>query len=112
MGFINSDGKDYVSAKSVPSFIKQIQTIQSEQTVNEKQGTANAYIEDTTQINDLQQSVDSCEGVDVDGTSLLFDFKTFTFPRIKAMKCRGQKVFEKPFDIQVSFKQSLGSTVM
>jgi len=113
VGFINSDGKDYVSAKSVPSFIQQIQNIQAEQAeIGGEKQTTNAFIQDPTQKNDLQQDIDSCEGVDTDGTSLLFDFKTFTRPRSKAMKCRGQKIFEKPFDIQISFKQSLGQVVM
>ena len=105
VGYINSDGLDYVSAQSVPSFIKQIQTIQSAQVAPT---SANKFIEDTTQTNELQQNINTCEGVDTQGTSLIFDLKTFKSPWMKAMKCWAEKVMEKPFSIKIGFDNALG----
>gem|GEM_PF-2603703 len=96
---------DYVSAQSVPSFIKQIQTIQSAQVAPT---SANKFIEDTTQTNELQQNINTCEGVDTQGTSLIFDLKTFKSPWMKAMKCWAEKVMEKPFSIKIGFDNALG----
>lgn len=58
VGFINSDGEDYVSAKEAPSFIQKIQEYQTKETAPL---AANAFIEDETQTNSLQQSVNTCE---------------------------------------------------
>jgi len=58
VAYINSDGEDYVSAQSAPSFIKQIQQIQSTQTAPI---SANKFMEDATQNNELQKDVDTCE---------------------------------------------------
>ena len=55
VAYINSDGEDYVSAQSAPSFIKQIQQIQSTQTAPI---SANKFMEDATE---LQKDVDTCE---------------------------------------------------
>jgi hypothetical protein len=46
--------------------------------------------------------------VDANGTALLFDFKDFSSPWIKAMKCRAQQILKKPFDIKIGFKNALG----
>ncbi len=112
VGFINSDGMDYISAQSIPSFIQQIQSITSTQAKTETPTKTNLFVEDSTQNNTLQQSVDTCAGVDTKGTALLFDFKTFSSPWIQAMKCWAEKILEKPFDIQINFKEALGPTVM
>jgi hypothetical protein len=64
VGFINSDGEDYISAQSVPSFIQQIQNIQTTQVENETITIKNQFIEDPTQRVALQDSVDLCAGVD------------------------------------------------
>jgi hypothetical protein len=56
VGYINSDGMDYVTTKQLPSFIKQIQQSQAN-TPKPK----NAFIEDDTQTNDLQKDIDTCE---------------------------------------------------
>ena len=44
--------------------------------------------------------------------ALLFDFKTFTSPWGKAIICRAKKIWKKPFDIKISFKNSLGPVVL
>jgi len=49
--------------------------------------------------------------VDTQGTALLFDFKTFSSPWMKAMVCWAKKVWKKPLDIKVSFKNALGPVV-
>lgn len=103
---------DYISTQSVPSFIQQIQSIKSAQAKTETPTKANLFIEDSTQNNMLQQSVDTCAGIDTKGTALIFDFKTFSSPWIQAMKCWAEKILKKPFDIQISFKEALGPTVM
>lgn len=103
---------DYISAQSIPSFIQQIQSITSTQAKTETPTKTNLFVEDSTQNNTLQQSVDTCAGVDTKGTALLFDFKTFSSPWIQAMKCWAEKILEKPFDIQINFKEALGPTVM
>lgn len=103
VGYINSDGEDYVSSKPTPTFIKQIQTIQENSV---KKPKANQFIESSAA--ELQADVDACEWVDTDGTALLFDFKTFSSPWGKAMVCWAKKTWKKPFDIQISFKNALG----
>jgi len=98
IGYINSDGEDYVSSKPTPAFVQQIQTAQ------EKAKVKNKFVEAST--SELQKEIDSCEWVDTDGSSLLFDFKTFSSPWAKAMKCRAQKILEKPFKFEISFKNA------
>lgn len=100
IAYINSDNEDYVSSKGVPSFIKTIQNTQE----NSPPSTVKFAEEDT----DLQKEIDECEGVDVNGTALIFDFKTFTSPRAKAMKCRAKKILEKPFKFEINFNDALG----
>lgn len=108
VGYINSDGEDYVSAKTTPSFIKQIQTAQENATNTPTK--VNQFTESSA--TDLQAEVDSCEWVDTQGTALLFDFKTFSSPWSKAMVCWAKKVWKKPLDIKVSFKNALGPIVV
>ncbi len=103
VGYINSDGEDYVSAKTTPAFIQQIQSAQAKKT---KTTPRNAYEEWASA--DLQEEVDSCEWVDTDGAALLVKLSPFSSPWGKAMVCRAKKILKKPFDIQVSFKNSLG----
>ncbi|MEI7918877.1 MAG: hypothetical protein WCH65_01320 [bacterium] len=105
IGFINSDGEDYISAKSIPAFIQSIQNIQ-ETKKNTEKIPANAFIE-KTETDKLQAEIDSCEGVDTQGSALLFDIKTFSSPWMKAMKCRITKVIQKPLDIKIGFKNAL-----
>jgi len=40
--------------------------------------------------------------------ALLFDFKTFKSPWLKAMQCRAEKIWKNPFDIKLSFNNALG----
>lgn len=103
VGYINSDGQDYVSAKTVPSFIQQIQTVQAKR-ANIVPIPTNTYNPQSASDN-LQKKIDSCDGVDTNGTSLLFDFKTFTSPWMKAMVCRSKQIFK--FDVKVSFDNAL-----
>ena len=102
VGYINSDGEDYISSKPIPTFIKQIQKAEEEQV----KAPVNSFVESSAA--DFQAEIDTCEWVDSDGTSLIFDFKTFKSPWGKAMICWAKKIFKKPFDIKVSFKNSLG----
>ena len=106
VAYINTDGQDYVSAKSAPSFIKQIQTLQANAPTPT---SANKFLEQVT--TDLQQEVDDCEWVDTNGSALIFELKTLSSPRAKAMKCRAEKVRAKPFSIEVGFKNALGPVV-
>lgn len=56
VAYINTDGQDYVSAKSVPSFIQQIKTLQA----NAPTPTpANRFLEKIQQ--DTQITIDDCE---------------------------------------------------
>ncbi len=103
VGYINSDGQDYISANPTPAFIQQIQSAQETTTTVVPQEP-----EDSSQA-DLQAEVDSCEWVDANGTALIFDFKTFNSPRAKAMACRLKN--ELKVRIQVSFKNSLGPVI-
>lgn len=108
VGYINSDGEDYVSSKTTPSFIKQIQTAQ--ENAAKAPTKINQFVESSAA--DLQAEVDSCEWVDAQGTALLFDLKTFKSPWGKAMVCRAKKILKKPFDIKISFKNALGPIVI
>ncbi len=63
VGYINSDGEDYVSSKPTPAFIQQIQTIQ-EKSASTAKTPANQFIEtpeSTSSSAQLQTQVDSCE---------------------------------------------------
>lgn len=106
VGYINSDGEDYISSKNTPSFIQQIQSAQENQTKT----AVNTITQDSSAA-DLQAQVDSCEGVDPQWTALLFDFKTGKSPRSKAMACRWKKISTKPFDIKIGFKNALGPVI-
>lgn len=56
VAYINTDGQDYVSAKSVPSFIQQIKTLQA----NAPTPTpANRFLEKVNQ--DRETTIDDCE---------------------------------------------------
>lgn len=109
VGYINSDGADYISTQEVPSFIKKIQTYQAAET---KPIPINTIVQDSTQNNRLQQSISTCEWVDTNGSALLFEFSSFSSPWIKAMKCWMQKIAEKPVDIKISFANALGPTFL
>ncbi|MCX6825442.1 MAG: VCBS repeat-containing protein [candidate division SR1 bacterium] len=110
VGYINSDGEDYVSSKPLPSFIQQIQAAQ-EKSTSKTNTPANAFRETTSSSDELQAQADSCEGVDAQGVSLLFDISTMSSPWMKAMKCRGKQILKKPFDIKISFANSVGPIV-
>lgn len=105
VGYINSDGQDYISAKPVPAFIQQIQSAQEKTTT-----TPREFVESS--MSDFQADVDSCEWVDSQWAALLFDFKTFSSPWGKAMKCWIQKVIKKPFDIKISFKNAVWPVIL
>ncbi len=70
IGYINSDGEDYISSASMPSFIQQIQAAQEKSVVKVK-----PVLEESNAA-DLQNAVDDCEGVDTNGQAMLFDLKT------------------------------------
>lgn len=109
IGYINSDGEDYISSKPVPAFIQQIQKIQ-ENTANTKHTPTNTFIEtpiSSSSAAQIQKESDKCDGVDVNGTALLFDLKTFSSPWIKAMACRA-KTIKHSLDIKIWFKHALG----
>ena len=108
VGYINSDGEDYISSKPTPAFIKQIQSIQ--ENIVKAKTPVNQFVESSAA--DLQAEVDSCEWVDTQGTALLFDFKTFSSPWGKAMVCWAKKILKKPFDIKISFANALGPVVL
>jgi hypothetical protein len=57
VGFINSDGEDYVSSKPVPSFIQQIQSSQEKSV----KIPTNTFRESTASSDVLQAQIDSCE---------------------------------------------------
>ncbi|MEI6672316.1 MAG: hypothetical protein WCL02_02920 [bacterium] len=59
VGYINSDGEDYISSKNTPTFIQQIQTAQE----NQIKTPVNKITQESSAA-DLQAEVDSCEGVD------------------------------------------------
>ena len=59
VGYINSDGDDYISAKPTPAFIQQIQAAQEKSAATNKIGIT-AADPDNSQEN-LQAEVDSCE---------------------------------------------------
>jgi hypothetical protein len=106
VGYINSDGDDYVSAKTIPSFIKQIQSAQE----NAVKQPKNQFVESS--MADLQADVDSCEGVDTQGAALLVKLSPLSSPWMKAMACWWKQISKKPLDIKVSFKNALGPVVL
>ena len=59
VGYINSDGDDYVVSKPTPAFIQQIQNVQK--TGSTTATPANAFNEAITSSDMLQAQVDSCE---------------------------------------------------
>lgn len=59
IGFINSDGEDYISAKTTPAFIQSIQNIQ-ETIKNTPKIPANTFIE-KTDTDKVQAEVNTCE---------------------------------------------------
>lgn len=60
VGYINSDGEDYVASKPVPAFIQQIQGAQ-ERSAGKISTPANAFVLSDASSDQLQAAVDSCE---------------------------------------------------
>ncbi len=111
IGYINSDGEDYISSQSIPAFIQQIQNIQQKTSTLVKT-PVNTYKEASNSSDIAQAQISSCEWVDPQGTALLFDIKTFTSPRMKAMKCWLAQVLKKPGTIKIGFKNALGPVII
>ncbi|MFA5747781.1 MAG: hypothetical protein WC872_01575, partial [Candidatus Absconditabacterales bacterium] len=109
IAYINSDGSDYVSSKTIPSFIQDIQNKQ----VEEKKPNipkANSFIENfgNETIKDQNQLNSEC-GFSGE-PELLLDIKTMNSPRLDAFKCWLKNVVKKPFEIKISFSNSMGPT--
>ncbi|MFZ2718776.1 MAG: VCBS repeat-containing protein, partial [Candidatus Absconditicoccaceae bacterium] len=97
VGFLNSDGQDYISSKPLPSFIQQIQTSKSKFTEN------NANNQIPQEKSEFEQQLNTECGINEDGTALLLDLSDFSSPWVTAFKCRIKKTLQKPFDISVTF---------
>lgn len=102
VAFINSDWDNYISAKSVPSFIAQLDSIKNKNDWKKTPSTNNSDYEykDTSVINQ------EC-WADTAWTVLLFDIKTLSSPRFEAMKCWIKKIAKNPFEIRVNFDNAL-----
>jgi len=58
IGYINSDGEDYVSSKPTPAIIQQIQKVQENSVTKPP---ANAFVQATASSDILQNEVNNCE---------------------------------------------------
>jgi hypothetical protein len=84
VAYLNSDGDNYLSSVTIPSFIKQLNTAKDKNDVAPPKKPFAA-------LNFPYKDTQDC-GVDKMWTVLLFDIKTLSSPWFEAMKCRLKKV--------------------
>lgn len=106
VAFINSDGFDLIDNEKPSWFITQLQSIKTQKV--EQANTANKILQEAEK-DPTATEVDTECGVDVNGTSLLFDIKTGKSPWMAAMSCWAENIFK--VKISINFKSALGPTV-
>ncbi|MCF7835358.1 VCBS repeat-containing protein, partial [Candidatus Gracilibacteria bacterium] len=97
VGFLNSDGLDYISTNSIPSFIQQIQSSKE----NFEENNQNNQL--PQQQTEFEEELNTECGINDDGTALLIDLSDFSSPWVKAFGCWLKKTLDKPFELSITF---------
>ncbi len=97
VAFINSDGSDYISAKAEPAFA---QNIRSAANNFSKQSTP--QIENNQLAEELKNECNIPEAEWV----LIFDISDMSSPWMNALKCRWEKIKQKPFEFSFDWSIS------
>jgi len=60
-----------------------------------------------TEVPAPEESVDEACKFDPSGSELIFDLKTVSSPRLKAMECRFKETMKDPFKITVDYSNAM-----
>jgi len=98
VAYINSDGNDYINYKAEPIFIQNIKSAAS--------SFQQQSIPQITKTNMEEELINECNIPEAEWV-LLFDLSDGTSPWANALKCRWDKIVQKPFEFSFDWSSSM-----